>query len=73
MGYTGMDFLVVQWLRLCLPILGVQAPFLVGELRFPHVSWPKKPKQKTEAIFNKDFFKQSTLKKKKKRLRSQSI
>ena len=25
--------LVVQWLRFCLPMLGVQVPFLVGELR----------------------------------------
>ena len=31
-------FLVVQWLRIRLPLLGMRVPFLVGELR-THEAW----------------------------------
>ena len=39
--------LVVQWLRLYLPIWGVQVQSLVGELKSHGALWPK---HKTEAI-----------------------
>ena len=42
--------LVVQWLRLCLPMQGVQDQSLVGSLD-PTCLATKKPKHKTEAIF----------------------
>ena len=40
-----MDFasLVVQWLRLCLPIQGTRVQFLVGELR-SHMPCGQNPK-----------------------------
>jgi len=41
--------LVVQWLRLCFLMQGVQVPSLVGELR-PHMPRAKKLKPKAEAI-----------------------
>ena len=50
--------LVVQWLRLPLPMQGVQVPSLVGELR-RHLPCGQKPKHKTQKQycdkFNKDF------------------
>ena len=52
------DFPVVQWLRLHLPMQGVQIPSLVGELRRPHASQPKKQNTKQKQYcnkFNKDF------------------
>ena len=42
--------LVVQWLRLCLPMQGVQDQSLVGSLD-PTCLVTKKPKHKAEAIF----------------------
>ena len=41
---------VVQWLRLCLPMQGVQDQSLVGSLD-PTCLATKKPKHKTEANF----------------------
>ena len=41
--------LAVHWLRLCLPVQGLQVWSLVGELR-SHMSWGQKTKQKPEAI-----------------------
>ena len=38
------DFLVVEWLRLHLPMLGV------GRAKIPHALWAIKPKHKTEAV-----------------------
>ena len=63
--------LAVWWLRICLPVQGVQVQSLVRELRFPHASQPKYPqniKQKQySSQFSKDFIKngphQKTLKK----------
>ena len=41
--------LVIQWLRLCLPMQRLWVQSLVGELR-SHMPQAKKPKHKTEAI-----------------------
>ena len=41
--------LVVQWLRLCLPMQGMRVQSLVGELR-SHKPQGHKPKHKIEAI-----------------------
>ena len=59
---------MVQWLRLCLPMQGVQVRSLVGELRYhmPPVQKAKNIKQRQYCNkFNKDFKKgphQKTLK-----------
>ena len=45
--YRGLTSLVVQWLRLCLPMQEVRVRSLVGELR-SHM--PRGQKTKTEAI-----------------------
>ena len=37
-GRCVRDFLVVQWLRIHLPMQGMWVQFLVGELRFPHAT-----------------------------------
>ena len=45
-----LDFLIVQWLRLCLPVQGVWVQSLVGaKISYP---WgpPKKTKHETEAM-----------------------
>ena len=34
--------LAIQWLRLHLPMQGVEVQSLVEELRFPHALWPTK-------------------------------
>ena len=56
---TGTS-LVVQWLKLHLPMQGVWVQSLGGipiqGTKIPHASWPKKPKQKQHCNkFNKDF------------------
>ena len=49
--------MVVQWLRLCLPIQGVRVQSLVGKLT-SHMSHGQKPKQKQYSNkFNKDSLK----------------
>ena len=57
--------LVIQWLRLHLPIQGLQVQFLGGELR-SHMAWgQKKTKHKTEAVLwqiQTRFFKWSAFK-----------
>ena len=44
---AGPEGSLVQWLRLCLPMQGVQVPSLVGKLR-SQVSIAKKTKHKLE-------------------------
>ena len=38
------DFLVVQWLRVCLPLQGTQAPSLVRQLKIPHATGRLSPR-----------------------------
>ena len=55
--------LAVQWLRLCLPMQGVQVRYLVGELRshVPHSQKNQKVRQKQYCNkFNKDLKKKKT-------------
>ena len=49
--------LVVQWLRLCFPVQGVQVPSLVGE---PHALEPKNQNRNRSSIVTKSV---QTLKK----------
>ena len=49
---------MVQWLRLSLPMQGVQVQSLVGELGIPHDLWPKSQNTEQKQCcnkFNKDF------------------
>ena len=46
-------FLVVQWLRLHIPMQQLWARSLVGELRFPHALWPKNQNKEQKQYCNK--------------------
>ena len=52
---SSWSSLVVQWLRLCLPVQGLRVQSLVGELRALAAKKPKHKQKQYCNKFNKDF------------------